>query len=89
VDTIYYGSGDEYQQYRVNDTFNFGNLTYVTTFGADFNMPYDVTVDGNFGVSKALFSGGYCTSFVKYPNFVETAYVNGLIKTPILAFYQV
>ena len=38
------------------------------------------------GMAKGYCNGEACT---QYPNFIENMYEQGIIKSPVLAFYQV
>jgi hypothetical protein len=71
----------------MNDTLTYGNISITFEFGAAFKLADAETVDGNFGIAKSVFVGAPCGP--NYAGFVETAYINGGIKAPVLAYYTV
>ncbi|EJU04521.1 acid protease [Dacryopinax primogenitus] len=90
TDTLAYGDGGPdatFVTLRVNDSLSFGSLSIPqTTFGAAAQIPSGQDLDGNFGIAKAYYS--QCGSTGTYPNFIENMYLQGIIKNPVIAFYQ-
>lgn len=91
--------------WRVNDTVTFSNISVLsTTLGAAAQLPMEGEgLDGNFGMAKryvpqlykptavnqsvySFCAGAPCAN---YPSFVEAMFEVGVIKSPVLAFYQV
>ncbi|KAF8314074.1 acid protease [Clavulina sp. PMI_390] len=88
IDTIVYGSGgpaNTMVSYRVNDTVTFGSFSVETSFGASYSIPSGgESIDGNFGMARSYCNGKLCSN---YPNFVEVMYQEGIISSPVIAFY--
>jgi hypothetical protein len=90
IDKQYYTENSlEYDSWRMNDTLRIGNISTPFTFGATFKLPVAQSSDGNFGVAKTYFYGSACSSGKNYVNFVESAYLSGAIKSPVLAYSMV
>jgi hypothetical protein len=88
IDQEYYTEdGIEFDSWRMNDTMTFGNVSFPITFGAAFKLAGPAQTDGNIGVAKAYFIGEVCAN--AYPSFIESAYLNGAIKYPVLSYYMV
>ncbi|EJU04501.1 acid protease [Dacryopinax primogenitus] len=89
-DTEIYGGGgpdETFITWRVNDSVTFGDITIpTTTLGAAVRIGPDQSYDGNFGIAKAYYA--QCSYSNIYPNFVENMYLQGIIKNPVIAFYQ-
>ncbi|KAF8310515.1 acid protease [Clavulina sp. PMI_390] len=88
--SIAYGNGGEANTldfWQVNDTIAFSNISILsTTLGAAYHIPTGGEgLDGNFGLAKSYCAGAQCTS---WPSFVEAMYLDGVIKSPVIAFYQ-
>ncbi|KAF8312133.1 acid protease [Clavulina sp. PMI_390] len=88
--SIAYGSGGEANTldfWKVNDTLAFSNITILsTTLGASYHIPTGGEgLDGNFGIAKSYCAGAQCAA---WPSFVEAMYQDGIIKSPVIAFYQ-
>ncbi|KZO95678.1 acid protease [Calocera viscosa TUFC12733] len=90
MDTEAYGNGgpdETFVSWRVNDSLSFGDITIPsTTFGAAVQVPSGQSVDGNFGIAKSYFA--QCGNSGNYPNFIENMFLQGIIKSPVIAFYQ-
>ncbi|KZT51842.1 acid protease [Calocera cornea HHB12733] len=90
-DTESFGDGgpaNTFESWRVNDTLTFGDITTPqTTFGAAVQIPTSGEgLDGNVGMAKVFYA--QCGNSGNYANFVETMFLQGIIKNPVLAFYQ-
>ncbi|KZO95676.1 acid protease [Calocera viscosa TUFC12733] len=80
------GPGSTFVTWRVEDSLTFGSITIPqTTFGAAVQIPSGQNVDGNFGMAKSGYA--HCSGG-QYNNFVENMYQQGIIKNPVVAFYQ-